>query len=464
MKPFVRHIALFCSVLLVLCGTGSCISKRDYRDPENDGKVLFVLHVAPVNTRSDGGVDKITEKIRSLRIIAIGERGIELNEKKIFENAVSAQELSYFFSWYTDVGKKDFYIFANEESVEDIRYESSGHLPTDQPSTLSGLLDQYTADKGEDIFTEDTKAGTAETRADKAVAEDFKAVINAVYFSPNYRIENQEIFLPYSVFYGDVELTGGSKIEKTMYLVPVATKFYFRFYNYHNSDVKIQKLTIEQTDSENFLLGQVAEKEQTKPFNSHPDEPEKNETLYWVDWLAKVADETHKNLTPDNSATNDQYGWISGYSMPEMSETRVQTLIGTGPDLVGGRDRKDEETIPSGGPLEDLAGELYLGPYYFPESRYMVTYTAKDDNNNNITITEQQYKLGLTLHDTEVDSSTSNDFNEVLVIENVRSLFRDTCVLIQISMRKGDVDVYAEMASWEHEEVGGWADGGSIIP
>ena len=89
----------------------------------------------------------------------------------------------------------------------------------------------------------------------------------------------------------------------------------------------------------------------------------------------------------------------------------------------------------------------------------MVTSTAKDDNN-----TEQRYTLGLKLHDTEVDSSTSNDFEEDLVIENVRSLFRDTCVLIQISMRKGDVDVYAEMAPWEHQEVDGWADGGSIIP
>ena len=437
MKPFVRYIALCCSVLLVLCGTASCIFDRDYGDPENDGTALFVLHIAPVSTRA--ATDGVTEKIRSLRIIAIskddnGNNGvIEINRKVDF-NDVESSTFGYALTWKTQPGKKDFYIFANEESVENIQFTDNRRpagLGTN--ATLGDLLDRY---------------------ADKDAAEEFKTIINSVYFSPKYRIQNQEIFLPYSVFYGDVDLKGGSPIEKTMYLVPVATKFTFCFQNYRTQEVEVKEIKVSPTHSQNFLLGRVAENEQTKPFNSHPDEPEKNETLYWVDWLAKVADETHKNLTPDNSTTNDQYGWISGYSMPGTSEQCVQTLIGTGPDLVGGKERKAEETIP-GGSSEDTAGALYLGPYYFPESRY----TAKDDNN-----TEQRYTLGLKLHDTEVDSSTSNDFEEGLVIENVRSLFRDTCVLIQISMRKGDVDVYAEMAPWEHQEVDGWADGGSIIP
>ena len=443
MKPFVRPIAFFFSALLVLCGTASCIFKRDYGDPENDGKVLFVLHVAPVSTRADGGINKVTEKIRSLRVIAIGERGIELNEKKTFENAVSAQELSYFFSWYTDAGKKDFYLFANEESVQAIQF-TDNQRPTGlgDHAKLGDLLnlDRYAATPGEDSsFKEVTKAsgsgGTAETRADKAAAEQFKTVINSLFFSPDYRIENQEIYLPYSVFYGDVNLKGGSPIEKTMYLVPVATKFTFSFQNYRTQEVEVKEIKVSPIHSQNFLLGRVAENEQTKPFNSHPDEPEKNEMLYWVDWLAKVSEESQRYPgTSDNSDINTRYGWISDYVIPPHEG---------GPSVFVSDSDEPACTIPAGKKTEEeeVASSLTIGPFYRPESRHEGT--------------EQQYLLTLRLHDTSQNSDKDPLFEDV-VIENLRSLFRTTQVIINVTLRQGNVEVYAEIAPWNEKKANGW--------
>lgn len=501
MRQIVRHIASRALWLSVLCIMSSCVYERDYADyPQtgDDRKTMFVLHITPMSMRGAQSSDRVVEKIRTLRVIAIsrpendsdganGEGTIEINRLITFADEPSTSDFSYSLTWTTTPGKKDFYIFANEDEVYGsdngyLQFAANDKIPADVKvlSSLKELFDRYKATPNPEQFELSDNADnssdnkTADTDAD-ASAKEFKTVIDAVYFAPEYRIVGGEddnsgsmqtkrsIFLPYSSCYEGVEVEGGEKISKEMFLVPVATKFYFRFYNYHKSVVKVQKLTLEHIDSENFLLGNVSSEEQTKVFNSNPDEPGKNQEYYWVDWLARVADATHKNLTPDNSDINEQYGWIFGYSMPDTSQQSVQTLIGDGGGgLVGGQERMNEAAIAAVGPLEDMAGELYLGPYYFPESRFLITY--KDENNKDVLISAQQYTLGLHLHDTDVDSSTSNDFKEDLVIGNIRSLFRDTCVLIQISMRDGDIEVYAEMAPWEHKEVDGWADGGDIIP
>lgn len=473
----------------------SCI--YDYRGEGDDTptvdsrQTLFVLHISPMAMRSQPS-DRVIEKIKSLRVIAIskGEKEdgtedvIEINRLIKFNDLSVSAFKEYPLTWTTNPGHKEFYIFANEESVPELKFADGADVPDDFKSmTLNGLFDQYKATPNEkfkitpEAGTSDTTDNTTENGATGPSAADFRKAINAVCFAPQYTITpaddaiddseatERETYLPYSTFY-KIEAEGGKSILKEMFLVPVATKFYFRFYNYHEKAVNIQELTIKKTDSDNFLLGQVGTEEQEKVFNSftNQDDPNNGKRLYWVDWLKLVADETHKNLTPDNSELNGHHGWISDYSMPETSVWTEQTLIGgDGTGLVGGRLRLPEATIPARGPLEDMAGELYLGPYYFPESRHMVSENTKDEKNQDITITYQQYVMGLKLHDTAVDSATSHDFDEALVIENVRSLFRDTCVLIQVTMREGDVEVYAEMADWVHKEVEGWAGGGDQL-
>lgn len=473
----------------LLCGMSSCIYDREGVEIQSgdDTQTIFVLHIAPISMQAAQSSDRVVaEKIRTLRVIAIsrpaegssagenGEGTIEINRLINFSDP-SASGFSYSLSWKTTPGKKDFYIFANEKiisGVGSLQFAADADVPDAVKSmeSLTEVLNRYKATPSSDKFglSDNANASTDNNTADDgneapSSASEFKTVINAMQFAPQYTIDENAIFLPYSTCYEDVEVNAGINL-KDMFLVPVATKFYFRFYNYRKHAVKIQELTIKKTDSKNFLLGQVGDDDRTKVFTSDPDDESKNERYYWVDWLAKVADETHKNLTPDNGDINERYGWISDYSMPETSVRTEQTLIGgDGTDPVGGRLRLPEATIPARGPLEDMAGDLYLGPYYFPESRFMVSRTEKDENNADVTVEEQQYTMGLHLHDTEVDSSTSNDFKEDLAIGNVRSLFRDTCVLIQVTMREGDVEVYAEMADWVHKEVEGWAGGGDQL-
>ena len=443
MKSFARHITLFFSAILVLCGTGSCIFKRDYGNPENDGKALFVLHIAPVNTRADGGVGKVTEKIRSLRVIAIGERGIELNEKKRFEEAVPAQELSYFFSWYTDAGKKDFYIIANEESVGEIHYELTDNLPTNLPTALSGLLDQYVATPGEE---------SSLTRAAQSAAEAFKDVINAVYFEPDFKIEENAIFLPYSVFYGDVELKGGSTIKKTMYLVPVATKLEFHFTNDLDDAVEISGLSISAFHTSSWLFARVGAGDRNKKLTGI------EETLYWPDWLAAVSllSWDHAGSSGANDAFNTTYGWIKDYTVPTPEKTEVGDFGNPAAGTSGIWTLPPKSKTDGTENGEASSGTLDLGVYYLPESHHEDSVKEKDAAGKEYTRT-YQYGLSMRVHDTSTGSSTSQDI--VLDrenIDNLKALFRNTHVKIYVTLSKDPVGIYAEIVPWDVHRATGW--------
>lgn len=455
MKDLSGNIKYCIIALACVLSMGSCIYDYDVYDQtaetEDSNKALFVLHIMPVNTRGDLS-GSVVEKIKSLRVIAIskGKEGeddvIEINRLVKFDDEASTG-FGYAFTWHTTPGHKDFYIIANEESVGNISFESTENLPEDVTKlpNLTALLDYYRATPNEEFrlapssseSTTDKNTGESETKSNVA---EFKQAINAIYFSPTYNINGGQIFLPYTTCYENVEVKAlkdndMKAVKQTMYLVPVATKFYFRFYNYHENPVEIKNLSIKSIASQNFLLGHVNESDQKKDFDGVK--------MYWVDWLAKVAEKTHDGQL-DNEDVNKQYGWISDYQMPTSNDDYKEAILISTDNVETILVSTDEKEAP-----------LYLGPYYYPESR-----NYEDGN----TTQEQNYLLHLHLHDTEVDSSTSNDFDEELRIGNVKALFRDTCVLIQVTMKNGDVEVYAEMAPWEHEEVSGWADGGSIIP
>ena len=97
----------------------------------------------------------------------------------------------------------------------------------------------------------------------------------------------------------------------------------------------------------------------------------------------------------------------------------------------------------------ETPGTLNLGPFYVPESRNEITYEDAEKNK----VTEQQYRFTLKLDDTKTDA-TAPDFD--LVIENLKALFRNTHVIININMTEGDVKVYAEIQDWNHKYANGW--------
>lgn len=465
MKPFVRYIALCCSVLLVLCGTASCIFDRDYGDPENDGTALFVLHIAPVSTRA--ATDGVTEKIRSLRIIAIskddnGNNGvIEINRKVDF-NDVESATFGYALTWRTQPGKKDFYIFANEESVENIQFTDNRRpagLGTN--ATLGDLLDRYPATPAGTLTSEGTSAKKTEDKTtsgnNAGAADEFKTVINAAYFAPTYKIQEAEgnrrtVYLPYTTVYENVAVAakkdkgeegGGSQTAAgesyPMFLVPVATQFTFNFHNYRLDPVEIQKIEVSLTHNQNFLLAQVGPDDYMKKFG--------NETpsYYWVDWLAKVSAESQKTVgsEEENNTFNETYGWISDYTIPSSATLNSSRLV-TSSDLstpsvpAANKNPDTDEITPS---------ELFIGPFYVPESRNEV-----QDSGEGVTTTHQEYDLTLGF-------KGPVDFN--LSIGNLRSLFRNTKILIDVTLRAGEIEVYAEMVPWNVKSANGWLTEGN---
>lgn len=476
MKGIVRHIAFLLTALLALCGVSACIHKEGKpggEEPENDPQALFVLHISPVNTRADASTDGVAEKIQSLRVIAISkddEEGknsvIEINRKVTFDNVVAVEKFGYSLTWQTRPGKKDFYIFANEESVDAIHVTTDATLPGGLGTnpTLTALLDYYKATPAGTLTENGPSTGShvdntsspTDLEAAKAQATAFSQVINAVYFAPTYEIQENEgkrtVYLPYTTFYGNVDV---KKIEKEeqeddvnrtaddtpypMFLVPVATKFTFHFHNYRTNNVEIQKIEVSSTHTENFLLAQVAQEEQKKTFEDN--------SYYWVDWLEKVSNASWETegSEGENITFNEKYGWISDYAMPNPDNKPPSCLVPlsaqpeqTAPSLpVIPAGKKDEST-------DEIQPKDYsLGPFYVPESRNLVAGTTA----------EQQYNLTLQLQDVSQKDNVK-EFN--LSIDNLKALFRNTSVIIDITLREGEVGVYAEIVPWNVKSANGW--------
>lgn len=416
MKELSGHIILSVfATLLCAFGLSACTEdgNPDDRDTQEASKTLLVLHLSPVNAANSQTNGKVTEKIKSLRIIMLNktdsETIIECNELISFDEPYTASSFNHEFTRNTIPGKKKFYFIANEESIEgNIAFKQSADLPNNLPKTLKELLESYTSDKQ---------------------ANEFEKVINAVYFSPKYTINESEIFLPYTSFYEGTEVIKDEDgwhnlTQPDMYLVPVATKFLFNFYNYRSNPVKINEITLSPIDTHNFLMANIAKEstDYTKSFDG--------ESLYWIDWLAKVA-----AASQTSSNANNKYGWIFDYGIPTESTLKSEQLINSTIDNYSVGAVKTGDT-------EDTPGELLLGPYYFPESKSSEVQDAR-----------QVYRLTLNVND---ESAKTGPEFEQIPIENLKSLFRNTCVIINITMREGNVDVYAEIADWNRKSANGW--------
>lgn len=425
MKEISRHI--FSIIILIGCvfGMESCINDNTSdcdgmaTGAQDKDPLLIVLHISPLDAGNSQSSNDVTEKIKSFRIIILNE----LSEQKYVEcnklieliepeGGFAAHQFQYTFTWPTIEGKKHFYLIANEESVTNIQYQSSATLPNDL-NTLAKLLENY--------------------EPDLVNPTDFDKVMEAVYFSPDYTIESGEIYLPYTAYYNGFEAQKEQHLGNpplNMYLVPVATKFTFNFTNKRVHDVSINEISVTPIDTDNFLIAHVGQSDIRKDFDEETG-------LYWIDWLAKVSEKSHQEEDyNDNMSFNQEYGWIADYDIPSSTEPNPQTLI------------KQEQNIsvPGMGEEGTIPEKLQLGPYYLPESK------SKDTNNVN-DVTEYNYYLTLDLEDKMVENQP--EFKNVK-IDNLKSLFRNTSVIINIIMSEGDVEVYAEIFPWTRRLANGW--------
>lgn len=434
------------------CGAGNPAGGPQGRDISLSFKIRTVT-----NTRATGTDDR--EKVSYIRIIILNDGKLEAN-KLIPLPLTEASGLDYEYLFPSVEGVKDFYLIGNEQSVQNISFANSS-LPAglqqyiDANSnggfSLSDLLMYYS-------MNEDGEFPDSEG--------EFESVINSVYFNPDYGPDaNGNYYLPYTSHYGGYTLVRDEEDPTKVldmgnfYMVPAATKFTFRFNNNREDNVTINGIIISAFNNEvsfndikdgalngapidlgaicdnSYLFGQVDEEEETMSFDGT--------SLYWVDWLQKVANLTQQP-SADIPSINERYGWIKNYDIPDASTlTDVSTVIKHFyPETPG-------EWLLYGTALDPSRTTIELGPYYIPESKHteQYDYSYYDETLGKVvtvTLTRQAYYLSV---DMVSDSGTKPDFT-VVEINNLAALFRATSVVINIELHKGTYGVYAEIAPW----------------
>lgn len=441
MKSFTRNIISSIVAVCFMAMLSSCVSDSytDYPEGQDSDKYLIVLRINSLDgSTSAPYLGYKHEMVKSLRIIMLNNGAIELNRYvALTENTggINMAELEYVLTARTIEGSKKFYLFANEESVENLQFMPEQTLEEELPDNLHAYLEGIQPD------TDDAAAGQA-----------FENIVNAIYFQPDYTAdESGNIYIPYSSYYDgyEVGVESSSKPDNTlqMFLVPVATKFIFQFVNYRTNPVEVNNITVSSTNPDNFLLAKVNSPDDTKTYEGTD--------YYWVDWLAKISEASHGNSEfYDNVKFNEKYGWILNYDMPNQTVVQESVFV----------DADNHEEVPAGevdvDSEEITPSTKILGPFYVPESRN--TYTYRDETTGN-DVTIQRYGLTLGLHDTSSLAGHDPVFNNV-AIDNLQALFRNTCVLIKITMSVGEVEVYAEINPWNIKTANGWLVEGNAPP
>ena len=434
MELFRRHITLCIVGLLFMMALPSCVYDK-IAGPTVGGETddyLIVLRINALDGTITGpDIGDNHEMVKSLRIIMLNNGAVELNRYVVpgqVPEGINMAELDYVLTVRTIPGSKKFYILANEESVAQPQFTDEVTPPQDMPDNLHDYLESIVPD------TDDALAG-----------QDLEDILNSIYFRPDYTAADAEgnIYLPYATYYDGYTVGSSAPSNATnplqMYLVPVATKFMFQFVNYRLSEVEINNITVFSTNLDNYMLARVNEPDVSKNFDGTD--------YYWVDWLAKVSAASHSNSDfYDNVNFNEKYGWISNYDMPFKTVIEASRFIDSQniiPVPAGTLDEETEEITPQ---------SLVLGPFYAPESWNTFTYT---DETTKEVVTVQRYGLTLGLHD--VNSLPESDpVFENVTIDNLHALFRNTCVLIKVTMSSGPVEVYAEINPWNTKTANGW--------
>lgn len=362
-----------------------------------EDRTVLKLNIRSVNVGTSSATP--VEKIKSLRAIIINSgdsenpsviecnRTIELPE-------MTAAGLEYSFYWPSVEGVKQIYIIANESSIS---------------QDMTELLD---------AFKENSEADTL---------LDF---LTDYSFEPSYTVNSDDnIYLPYSYHNKDLNVVQGEVNNVAAYLVPVATKFIFNFINYREDAVNVNGISMEYANKSNYLFAKVGPTDIAREFDGT--------YYYWVEWLAKVSEESWKNTGfTTNEDFNKLYGWISDYEMPDDNDSDVFEFVAVSETFPVDAATEDEE---DGKPVI-IPYKKTVGPFYVPESKNLIAPDSSEP------LTQQMYYLTIGLEDTAV-GSTAPEFISV-PIPNLGALFRDTYVIVNINMSGGDIEVYAQIAEW----------------
>ena len=361
MKEILRHIVwmtiLVSWALLSASCRGGEVSYTDEVQPDDDTAILVLrtglLDQTRASERVNDAVDNPVEYMYTLRIVILHENGTVEHNMYIDFGEIPQTECYRIFKVTRNETKK-IYLIANEENASTDLHEQLETLTTGN-TTFASIVDNFV-------------------------------------FIPDYKNP-----IPMSSVY-DVPVKAENLVEREFYLVRAATKFAFRFTNKRKSKVSIDAIHISDIAGATYLIPHKRE----PLFMSFDDE-----SLYWINWLKKVADESQQS--PDDVELADKRGWIQAYDIP--SETSHQEVTVNGP-----------LEVPS--MTGDQPGKAVFPVFYLPESKKLKAGSA--------TYGEQEYTLKLDMSENGKELSFTKTF------PNLEALFRNTHVLVDITFTEKD--------------------------
>ena len=361
MKEILRHsvwmtILVSWALLSASCRGGE-VSYTDEVQPDDDTAILVLrtglLDQTRASDRVNDAVDNPVEYMYTLRIVILHENGTVEHNMYIDFGEIPQTECYRIFKVTRNETKK-IYLIANEENASTDLHEQLETLTTGN-TTFASIVDNFV-------------------------------------FIPDYKNP-----IPMSSVY-DVPVKAENLVEREFYLVRAATKFAFRFTNKRKSKVSIDAIHISDIAGATYLIPHKRE----PLFMSFDDE-----SLYWINWLKKVADESQQS--PDDVELADKRGWIQAYDIP--SETSHQEVTVNGP-----------LEVPS--MTGDQPGKAVFPVFYLPESKKLKAGSA--------TYGEQEYTLKLDMSENGKELSFTKTF------PNLKALFRNTHVLVDITFTEKD--------------------------
>ena len=361
MKEILRHIVwmtiLVSWALLSASCRGGEVSYTDEVQPDDDTAILVLrtglLDQTRASDRVNDAVDNPVEYMYTLRIVILHGNGTVEHNMYIDFGEIPQTECYRIFKVTRNETKK-IYLIANEENASTDLHEQLETLTTGN-TTFASIVDNFV-------------------------------------FIPDYKNP-----IPMSSVY-DVPVKAENLVEREFYLVRAATKFAFRFTNKRKSKVSIDAIHISDIAGATYLIPHKRE----PLFMSFDDE-----SLYWINWLKKVADESQQS--PDDVELADKRGWIQAYDIP--SETSHQEVTVNGP-----------LEVPS--MTGDQPGKAVFPVFYLPESKKLKAGSA--------TYGEQEYTLKLDMSENGKELSFTKTF------PNLKALFRNTHVLVDITFTEKD--------------------------
>ena len=361
MKEILRHIVwmtiLVSWALLSASCRGGEVSYTDEIQSDDDTAILVLRTGLLDQTRAsdsvNDAVDNSVEYMYTLRIVILHENGTVEHNMYIDFGEIPQTECYRIFKVTRNETKK-IYLIANEENASTDLHEQLETLTTGN-TTFASIVDNFV-------------------------------------FIPDYKNP-----IPMSSVY-DVPVKAENLVEREFYLVRAATKFAFRFTNKRKSKVSIDAIHISDIAGATYLIPHKRE----PLFMSFDDE-----SLYWINWLKKVADESQQS--PDDVELADKRGWIQAYDIP--SETSHQEVTVNGP-----------LEVPS--MTGDQPGKAVFPVFYLPESKKLKAGSA--------TYGEQEYTLKLDMSENGKELSFTKTF------PNLKALFRNTHVLVDITFTEKD--------------------------